>query len=90
MNGAEWAVVHTVPSSDVPHEAGGALARYVLRSGWSIGPSDTTRRRGIVARPGVVVAKWTNLTPAERSECDYVAVGSGRTGPIDVLKAGES
>jgi len=69
----------------VPFEHGGSdwdamrNAEAAIRAAdWSVGPSDVTGIRGVIAAPGVRIAKWKNLTPEERAECDGVLVGRGR------------
>lgn len=49
-----------------------AAERFVREQGWSVGPTDVTGLRGILFRPGVLIAKWKNLTLAERAQCDAV------------------
>lgn len=56
-----------------------ALERFIRQNGWSIGPTDVTGIRGVICEPGIQIAKWKNLTPAERQECDgQVRTVSGR------------
>jgi hypothetical protein len=56
-----------------------ALERFVRERGWSISPTDVTGIRAVICEPGIQIAKWKNLTPAERQECDgRVGTLSGR------------
>lgn len=51
--------------------------RYILEQGWTVGPSDMTGNR-CVMRGDYRIAKWKNLSHAERGECDGKLVGRGR------------
>jgi len=63
-----------------------ALEAFIRRQGWSIGPTDTTGIRGVICEPDVQIAKWKNLTPIERDECDgQVRTVSGRGRDGDFL-----
>lgn len=60
-----------------------ALERYVQQRGWSISPTDVTGTRALICEPGVTIAKWKNLTPADRADCDgqvRTVAGRGRDG----------
>ena len=69
----------------VPFEHGGSdwdamrnAETAIKEAGWSVGPSDLTGIRAVLAAPGIRIAKWKNLTTAERAECDGVLIGRGR------------
>jgi hypothetical protein len=51
---------------------------YIREQGWSVGPSCMSGNRGILKRPDVRIAKWRNLSPQEKRECDGILIGRGR------------
>ncbi len=63
-----------------------ALKRWVRENGWSIASQDRDKRRGIMFASCVKIAKWHALSQLERAQCDAVAIGSGRHGPIVVVR----
>ncbi|MEM7096167.1 MAG: hypothetical protein AAF567_24390 [Actinomycetota bacterium] len=75
--------VQFIAGSDAqPHAATYAANAWIKERGWSAGPSCRSRFRGIIAKPGIRIAKWRNLTLAEQQACDGVLAGSGRDGPL--------
>lgn len=65
------------------HGASAALNRWVREQGWSIGPSCTAGRRGIMFGDATI-AKWHNLSALEQAQCDAVAIGRA-PGPFVVV-----
>lgn len=67
---------------DGPGHLGTAKAdKYCRTEGWSIGPTDMSGMRAVIFAPGVRVAKWRNLSPAERDMVDAVVTGHGQGKP---------
>lgn len=64
-----------------------AAEAFIREQGWAVGPSDVTGRRGVMFNGDYIVAKWKNLTPAERTACDAVLVGGGQTGDRILVEA---
>lgn len=63
-----------------------AAEAFIREHDWAVGPSDTTRHRGVMFSSEYAISKWKNLTPTERRQCDAVLVGNGRSGDL-VLRA---
>lgn len=60
---------------DDRHEATRRAQRYIKENGWSVWSTEVSGNRGVIFAPGVLVAKWKNLTLHERAECDALLVG---------------
>lgn len=73
------------PASDDAFRPMAEADRFIRERGWSVGPPDVTYRRGVLFERDVQIAKWKNLSPVERAECDAVLVGSSRTGPLRLV-----
>ena len=68
-------------------EAYNAAVNYCLAQGWSVGSMSAPYPTGVLKQPGVLIAKWKNLTVAERVDLDGTISSlakSFREGPIDL------
>ena len=65
-------------------EAMRAAERWARAFGWVIAPNQAGSPRGISFGDFLSIAKWRNLTVAERAECDAYMIGNGRHGPITI------
>lgn len=72
-----------------PFAAMRAAERYIRNRGWTVGPSQRSSPRGIMFDK-YVIAKWRNLSWAERVACDAYLVGNGRYGPLTITTQLES
>lgn len=77
LDGSVGDVVITFNHDGTAWSAMRSAEAFIRGKGWSIGPSDVTGIRGVICRPGVAVAKWKNLTPEQRDQCDGQLVGRG-------------
>lgn len=56
---------------------------YLTRRGFSFGPMERGSPRGVMFGD-FQIAKWHNLSPAERDACHGLIEGNGRNGPVVV------
>lgn len=75
---SESRIVFAQGDSVQPWHALRKAEAYIREQGWSVGPTALGGTRGIIKRPDVVIAKWRNLTQAEKDACDGVMTGTGR------------
>lgn len=64
-----------------------AAESYLRARGFSVGPLERGSPRGVMLNSRDtewVVAKWHNLSPAERTACHGEITGDARHGPITV------
>ncbi|MEH6483079.1 MULTISPECIES: hypothetical protein [Pseudomonas] len=59
-----------------------AAQAWLKGKGYSYSSTSRDSTVGIIARPDVCIAKWHNLTPTERAQCDGTLTGDFREGPL--------
>ena len=61
-----------------------AAVDWLEEQGYSYGSMQGGAPIGVLRRTGVCIAKWRNLTAAERAELDGVLEGEKHDGPVTI------